>query len=222
ATGPKTKAGKDRVRLNGWKHGLTAQPHLLPPAKPGKFPECKNCDEIEACKAGEYKYCIKQVYTIAHYLEAYESGDVDKMRGLAATTQAKTKAVLDRVLNHILEHGVMLKEQLFDPEGNPLTSASGQPAVRYVKNALLKELQPLIKIVGFEATEQLMTPKSAEEQEALTGHLAATQTEQEDLRGFREKMEADRERLLRIMEQNEQKSNKSGGAGGEGDSALSG
>ena len=213
ATGPKTAEGKKRVSLNGWKDGRFAQPHLLPPAKPGKFPECKNCPELAACKGGQHDYCIKQTEHLAAFLEAFESGNVDAMREMAAMAAAKTNNILHQMLNHIISNGVMLKVPVFH-EGQ-------QIGERDEKNMLLKDLVPLINALGFNSAEQLMTPKAAEEQEALTGHLAATQTEAEDAREYRRKLQEDRQRILDILEKkNEQKAHKNRVCGGEGDPAI--
>jgi len=172
STGPKTPEGKARVSLNSWKTGIHAQPHFLAPAKPGKYPLCASCELLESCKNEKYKYCPKDFETALQFMSAYREGNVDNLRELAGWSQAQMLKVFSMMVHDILSRGVQMECKKVDENGNESTF--------YEKNQLVKELPGYIETLGFSAQDQVMTPRTVEQKEALQGHIRAAEITQVD------------------------------------------
>lgn len=199
STGPKTDEGKKRSSINGWKTGrFASQLHLMAPAKPGKFPLCSDCELIDDCKKTPFKYCPRDVETLAQFVHAYKEGKVNDLRDLAGITQAQMYRVFQKMFDHIMKYGVMfeIKRPILDGEGNPILDNNGKPQfnIDWSKNNLIKDLPAFQSSMGFSADLQDMTPK--------------TRQETESIKGFLDDKEKDRQSLLDIKKQSLQEMTK--------------
>lgn len=180
ATGPKTPEGKERVALNGWKNGkYCTVVRTMAPAKFAKMPWCPGCEFRDSCEAKEIKYCPKDMETLATFIAAFKDGNPGGLREQAGFANAQTWKIFMMMIHEILEKGVMVGKPVFDSKGNALRDSDNKPIMEYEKNHLIKEIPSFVASMGFNADAQVMTPKSAEQQESLRGHLANEELQQE-------------------------------------------
>lgn len=148
ATGPKTKKGKNRSKMNGYKHGLYAKSlNTLAPALFGHFLECKDCDYKDECEEGRLNFCPIKINPLLKFLEAYKSGRVSDTRELAAMSQSKMYLVVEQIFSQLFNKGVAFTEE----------TPSGEV---YKANPLLRDMDKVVSTLGFSADQQKMTPKS--------------------------------------------------------------
>ncbi|MBO9493865.1 hypothetical protein J7438_07165 [Thalassotalea sp. G20_0] len=134
ATGPKTIEGKAKssanlsghptpqeaqvTRFNALKHGASARTALFFPAKPGKYPHCKNCDvDHDYCR--EQPACIKRTELTMRHLIAVQSGNPEHLKEMHALQQANVAALFDDMLQAVIGDGVALRNPAynFDKDG---------------------------------------------------------------------------------------------------------
>lgn len=205
ATGPKTEEGKARVALNSWKTGEYATKiRIMAPAKFEKYPWCLDCEDREPCKSKLIKYCPRDLETTAKFVAAYKNGDVNDLREEAGLANAQVWKVFSMMIHQIIEKGVMYKVVKFDSEGNEITT--------YEKNQLVKELPAYLASLGMSADQQVMTPKAAEQKEALEGRIKQEQIDQEEEIVVRKRAADELAKMRKLLEDRQ--------AGGELKKAL--
>lgn len=185
-TGPRSQAGKDKVRANGYRTGSSymsgAIPKVLPPAKPGKegepgkYAECDTCQDIETCKeevaaahgTSRFVVCHRQSEVFARYRAAHLSGDPEALRMTAADNQAQTQLVLNQCFKAVFDNGVMLESTVV---------SGGLVTVDKKINPAINESTKILEKMGFTLTDWVLTPKSKESKAALEGYLAGRAVE---------------------------------------------
>ena len=86
----------------------------MAPAKPGKYPECDDCQDFDECEANvEEKhgtcipvYCHRKAEVTWKYAAAYLAGDPEMLKLVAADNAAKIQMVLNASFKKILERRV--------------------------------------------------------------------------------------------------------------------
>ncbi|MEE8574947.1 MAG: hypothetical protein V3T30_05995, partial [Thermodesulfobacteriota bacterium] len=173
-----SEAGRKKSRLNGFQSGSS---FLVPgyearipspPAKPGKYPECEDCQELEACTDEVDTargtclpvYCHRKLEVSLKYAAAFLSGDPEKLKLIAAKNAAEMQMVYNAAMNAIFKRGAEIVDSVVqknkdgevvkDPEGNPYV------AQNIYAHPLIKQCISLAQTMGYTLGDSCMTPKS--------------------------------------------------------------
>lgn len=147
ATGPRTKEGKERSALNGYKTGIRAQKMgMLAPANYMKYTACLACEHAEQCKGKKIKYCPENMSRLLQVVQAYTEGDPKALQLLAAQNQAKTTMALDACFQYLFKEGATVTSEHKD-----FTEIKDNP--------VLKHIPKLMEVTGFTSDQQKMNPK---------------------------------------------------------------
>jgi hypothetical protein len=180
--GPISEAGKNKVRMNGFKNGSRylsgAIPKALPPAKPGEYAECDECQDLEECKqavadamgTSRFIACHRQSEVFAKYRNAHLTGDTDALKLTAADNQARMQLVLNALFKAISRHGVVVNSIVVNKDG--VVMYGGAPLTELKSNPATNDMIKLAEKMGFSLTDWTLTPKSKEAKAALDGYLA--------------------------------------------------
>ena len=196
ATGPTSAAGKAtvrenlrghpdaeavrRTRFNAVKHGLFARTATYFPAKPGKYPHCDGCEYLDNV-CWSQTACLKRTELFLRHHVAFESRDPALLSDLRADTQAAVQGLInDMILTIAQDGGPRVKEVVwyYDREGTFhlaqwVDERGEERQIHELKaHPLLKPLIDYISRNAMTLADSGMTPRVAEEQDALEGHLA--------------------------------------------------
>ena len=187
ATGPRTPEGKRRSRLNGYQHGAYAQiPILLAPAITGKYLECETCQYVIQCKKEKWQYCPVQVETFLKFMKAYEEGNVNELRDLAAMCQGHLFNILRMAFQQVYKKGVMSEKairEFVNKNGEKVTM------IEWQSNPILNRIPELMQQLGFTADQQMMTPKVESDDANIKGYLSGENQREVDLKDHTQKVE---------------------------------
>lgn len=196
ATGPKTKAGMEKVaanlaghptpeetlrtRFNAMKHGLNAEVATYFPARPGRYARCKSCEiDHEYCRT--QPACQKQTELFLRHHAAFEQRDPRHLTGIYANLQASLFAVLQDILQTIIGDGAKLvtPEWTTDKDGGVVIAQFVDPstgATRIIQNVqahpLFKPLSELLSRNSLSLADMGMTMKEVKEDQAEMGRLS--------------------------------------------------
>lgn len=182
--------GRDKSRLNGFTTGSTLARNRhagkipMAPAKPGKYPECDACQDLDDCQSSVDEkrgtrisvYCHRKAEVSLKYAAAFLSGDPENMKLVAANNAAQMQMIFDASIKKIFERGVeVVEEALYkDKAGQLIKGRDGE--LSYVEkiyaHPLIKQCINIMQVMGFTLTDWTMTPKSKEAKEQLSGFLA--------------------------------------------------
>jgi hypothetical protein len=229
STGPKTADGKvssagnlaghptpdevQRIRLNALKHGAFAKTALTFPAKPGKYPQCANCDvDRDYCAA--QPACIKKTELLMQHLIAFESGDPSKLTEINAINQAHLSSLFSDMVQTIAVDGVSISNPIhhFSPDGgfhigkydDPITGNS--VIMEEIKaHPLLKPLLELVSKNKQSAADLSMTPKVHVDQNIQMGNLQQADDNKQSAAEHQEKMQKDMGDLRSMINRSREK-----------------
>jgi hypothetical protein len=192
-TGPKSPEAKRKCGMNAWRTGRHSTRTPLAPAKPGKFPECSECDHFAPCKlevqeargTGRPVYCHRFTEHYLRYISAHLTNDPEKLRVIAAAQQAKHLTIMDRAFVQIHQDGVMIDLPIFGinesahevgttPDGTPIfhnLRKTEQVGTQPIQHPNLTTWHRMAMEAGFRLTDWELTPKSAQESEDPQGYL---------------------------------------------------
>ncbi len=181
-TGPTSDAGKNKVRMNGYRTGSSylagAIPKALPPAKPGKYAECDGCHDRDECEQ-EVKdsegtcrqvICHRQSEIFAKYRAAHLAGDPEALRLVAADNQARMQLVMNQCFKLVFDEGVMIEHDVI--EYNRTTGKRECIGTEKKINPAINEAIKILEKAGFSLADWTLTPRSKEAKAALEGYLA--------------------------------------------------
>jgi hypothetical protein len=184
ASGPKTQAGKERSRLNGFKHGkYTSVYHELAPALPGRFPMCKECEYFDDCKSKKWSWCPVNLDPMMRMLKAFKEGKISDLKEFAAINQTKAFNVLQLMFAEIFDKGTLAPKELRRKVN--ATDDEETVVLEWQENPLIKRLPAIFEMLGHTADQQTMTPEKNLEGEAVAGFLGAVENEKQSLEQFR-------------------------------------
>ena len=194
STGPRTAAGKAavtqnlvghptpeeslRTRFNAMKHGMNAQVAQYFPARPDKYPACKNCSvDRDYCAA--QSACVQQTQLFMLHHAAFEQRDPKLLQPIYANMQASVTAIIQQLLQTIVADGVKLEAPAWaiTKEGDIVigeyTDIEGETkTIMEVKaHPLLKPLQEFLSRNNMSLADMGMTPKVIEQEEQAMGRL---------------------------------------------------
>jgi len=236
ATGPKTAEGKlavtqnlaghptseeaKRTRFNAMKHGAFASTATYFPAKPGKYPQCSNCEYLnngcDEYPKGGYKNppaCLKRTELFLKHQVAFETGDVKMLTGLRADTQAALQAILQDMILAVASDGSALRtpEWYHDKDGgfhlaqykNNETGEMVQ-LEKVEEHPLLKRVIDMVSKNNLTLADMGMTPKVQEDRELIEGQLSGDKQDKESLLDYTERqavaMEGMKQMIANSME----------------------
>lgn len=186
-----SEESRRKTRLNGFKTGssLLSKYHAgkipMPPAKPDKYKECDDCQDIESCKdnvevkkgTGVPVYCHRKGEIHLKYTAAFLSGDPEQLRMMAATNNAIMQQLFNNAATAVFEDGERLIETILhhDKDGDLLKDADGNDYTieRITAHPLIKQCLNYMQMMGYSLTDWTMTPKSKEAKEQVLGQLAS-------------------------------------------------
>ena len=196
-TGPVTEAGKNKTRMNGYMTGSSyssgAIPKYIPPAKPEKYAECDECQDLDDCKkaveeakgTSRYVACHRLGELTAKYRNAHLTGDPEALRFTAADVHAKMHRVMNQCFKAIFDNGIFI-ESLIISDGKVVKMENGtnDAGEKMFVNLLEKKINPaineaikILEKMGFSLADWTLTPKSKEAKAALEGYLAGRAAE---------------------------------------------
>lgn len=183
STGPKTQAGKNRSKLNGWKHGANSKTYqLLAPAKPGQYPVCDGCEFKAPCENDPYSYCPVWVAPLMEVIRAYKEGDLTSLKEIAGFQAGQTFMVLQMMFQNVIQEGVSQPRVVktnFNKAGDEKTEVLDLQA-----NPLLKEIPKYVEMLGMNANQQNMTPDTQQTHDELAGHLKVAEGTAVDIKKY--------------------------------------
>ena len=187
ATGPQTPEGKRRSRLNSYQHGAYAQiPILLAPALTGKYLECETCQYAAPCSEEKWQYCPVQVEPMMKFLMAYEEGNINDLRDLAAMCQGHLFNILRMAFQQVYKKGIMSEKTIRESvnrQGEKVTM------IEWQSNPILNRIPELMQQLGFSADQQMMTPKVESDDANIKGYLKSENQREVDLKDHTQKVE---------------------------------
>jgi hypothetical protein len=183
--------GRAKNRLNGFTTGSTLlKPGVIskipmPPAKPEKYPECSDCQDLDACR-DQVKlssgtcipvYCHRKTEVTLKYASAFLSGDPEQLRLMAAANAAQMQMVLNASYQKIFERGVEVVEHFYERNkaGEIIKDKEGAliSGEKIYAHPLIKQCINIMSAMGFTLADWTLTPKSREAKEQATGFIAA-------------------------------------------------
>lgn len=228
ATGPRTEAGKAatarnleghptpeealRTRFNAMKHGLFARTATYFPAKPGKYPQCEDCDLFVEC--GSQVACLKRTELFLKHQIAFESRDPALLTDLRADTQAAVQALINDMIVAIAADGgprLRTPEWYYDKDGGfhlaQWKDEDGTPVQLYKLEAhpLLKLLMEFIAKNAMTLSDLEMTPKAQDEQELMRGYLEQKAGGDEQALEYQQRQTAALENLGELIRRSQEK-----------------
>ena len=182
--------GRAKNRLNSFTTGSSSvlpwyQSRIpMPPAKPGKYAECDDCQDINDCEANVAEkrgtsipvYCHRKIEVSQKYAAAFLAGDPEKMKLIAADNAARMQQLFNASIKAIFDRGVelVMNKLSWDKNGNIQKGVDGAPFVieEVYAHPLIKRCIELMQVMGFTLADWTMTPKSKEAKEQVAGFLA--------------------------------------------------
>lgn len=183
-----SEQAKFRTSMNAFKSGLHAKKHHLPPARPGRYADCKLCPFASpefhefnegdgSCRrnvdSGDWVYCVKQSSLIAEWINANAAGKTEDIRNLIGDIHAQLMLIARTASDRIAIEGIM-KELTY------VKYAKGEVAERGVADVVLsphfKALMDICDRLGLKLENFLLTSKSVSDKqiaESTAEHIAA-------------------------------------------------
>lgn len=208
ATGPRTTEGKARTtanlagdherslsRFNALKHGANAKTAMFFPARPGKYPQCANCDvDKEYCAS--QPACTKRTELMMTHLIAFQSGDPSKLTELHAINQANMASIFQDLMQTIIIDGVALRTPVhsFDKDGGfhiaEYKGVDGErQTIEEVKaHPLLKPMLDMLSKNNLSLSDLNMTPKVQTDNGIELGRTIDQEDERESALEYQRKM----------------------------------
>jgi hypothetical protein len=174
--------------MNGFTTGsryLNGQiPKSLPPAKPGMFSECDDCQDLDECKLAvadamgtcRFVACHRQSEVFAKYRNAHLTGDPVAIKMVAADNQARMQLVLNALFKSIHNYGVVIERPMMNGFGVAI-KVDGKVITTLQSNPATNDMIKLAEKMGFSLTDWTLTPKSREAKAAFEGYLAGQAAE---------------------------------------------
>lgn len=134
--------------------------------------------------------CLHDMIHVKSYLDAFANGDLEFVKGDAATITAMLSMQIRRMLEQITIEGVTINELILDAKGQPVwipdpnwkpgsgLKAELIPATRIVDHPLIQRCIQLARSMGINLGDFKLTPKSADEKRAVSGHVIAENPEE--------------------------------------------
>lgn len=173
SSGPVTPQGKFKSSANGFLHGAHARRHLIPPAKPGEYPECETCPVMEECKemveerrgTSVFVPCTTILNIQEKFLHAAINGNPEKLKEFQGVAAAKAARIIQSGLEMILADNLMKKK---------VTRYGKDTEVEeFIAHPLLKPISEMMKQQGWSLADWMMTPASQEEGGQIRGFLGS-------------------------------------------------
>jgi len=229
ATGPKTLEGlassaknleghptteeSKRTRFNAMKHGLNARVATFFPAKPGNYPECKECEHAAREDCVPQRVCLKKTEIFLRYHAAVESGDPELIKGYMADSQANMMALMHQMMLQMVEDGG--PRQLTpmwhgDKDGgvhfveypDPKTGEKTQ-LYEAKEHVLLKRYMEFVVKNSMSLEDMGLTVKSRDEAETLKGFINNESDKQETQTEYMLEMKKKQNELLALLKPDE-------------------
>lgn len=225
ATGPKTPEGvaassknleghptpeeAKLTRFNAMKSGLYAKAASFFPAKPGRYPDCENCEHMETWACYEPpRACFKRLEIMLKHRIAFETKDPGLLSEMRADTQASIQMMIDWMILAIAQDGgPRIKEIQWyhDKEGGfhlaKWADDAGDEHQIYELKAhpLAKILMDYISKNAMTLSDMGMTPKVQDEQDAMHGFLNRESENQEALEDHMARQREGQQRLEQLI-----------------------
>jgi Zn finger protein HypA/HybF involved in hydrogenase expression len=186
-----------RTRFNGLKHGMYAKKARYFPAKEGRYAECEGCGYAEECE--ESGVCLEMSKIKMMVQRAVDERDPRALTDLVKGTQADLFIMLQRMFSRVFKDGETLKAPVWSgtKEGYELVkNAEGEQVYELNEHPLLKRIVDVVAKNNLSLADLLLTPKTAEESQAIKGHLDGEKESREDLAGYRDKRNRMMEQFL--------------------------
>lgn len=157
STGPRSKEGKDKCKMNAWKHGVYAQNYIRHRIKPC-LSSCSHypCALIKEGATEPGGQCLDKSAVIQYYAaicDAAKNKKYDDFNEIAAITLAEQIHVVHTLMEDIQRDGTILKRFKHDKDGNEL-------GFEVVPHPSLLSLAKLIDALNLTPAEMLITPLS--------------------------------------------------------------
>lgn len=176
-----------RTRFNGLKHGMYAKKARYFPAKEGRYAECEGCNYAEECE--ESGVCLEMSKIKMMVQRAVDERDPRALTDLMKGTQADLFILLQRMFSQVFRDGAVLEAPVWSgtKEGYVLVQdADGKQVMEKSAHPLLGRLIDMVQKNNLSLADLLLTNKTAEEAQAVRGHLDGEKESREQLTDYRQ------------------------------------
>jgi len=224
ATGPRTAEGRANsaknleghptsqeaqiTRLNAMKHGLFAKTAQYFPAKPGRYPQCDDCEYKPDEVCVDHKACLKRAEVMLRHQVAFENKDPELLMGQFAETHAAMRTMIDwMIITIAADGGPQLKNPTwyYDKDGKfhlaKWKDDNNQEHQMYDHQAhpLMKPLIEYVSKLSMSLEDLGMTPKVQDENDLMKGFIEQDGKIKESEHGFQQRLEANSNKLLDLI-----------------------
>lgn len=231
ATGPTSEEGRARsaanlvghptpeearvTRLNAIKHGQYARAASFFPARPGKYPHCRDCRYYgQECVENPPAHhnnpagCLLRTELFMRHQIAFESQDPQMLTDIRAGTQAAIQGLIDDMIAAIAADGgpeINEVQWYYDKNGGfhlaEYTDEDGKKRPLYELKAhpLLKPLIEFTQKNAMTLADMGMTPKVRDEAEMVQGYLDQEGDKAESLEDYRQQILEKQQQLLELI-----------------------
>ena len=142
--------------------------------------------------------CMYDLVKMKAYADAYNTGDLTVIKDDASAITAQVMILAQNMLQEVAIVGSAIEEPLLDAkgavvyvpdpnfEGAPGEHAPMVPLMRIREHPLISRATQMLKSIGVNLSEFKLTPKSADEKTAVSGHIIIGE-EREELKVILEK-----------------------------------
>lgn len=225
ATGPRTAEGRANsaknieghptpqeaqiTRLNAMKHGLFAKTAQYFPAKPGRYPQCEDCEYMADEVCVEQKACLKRAEVMLRHQVAFDKKDPEILMGQFAETHAAMHTMIDwMIITIAADGGPQLKNPTwyYDKDGTfhlakwVDESKVEQQMFDHQAHPLLKPLIEYVSKLSMSLEDLGMTPKVQDENDLMKGFIDQEEKSKETEHGFQQRLEDNSNKLISLIE----------------------
>ena len=149
----------------------------------------KGCPYFQKKRVEFGQTCLYDLVHLKGYADAFKDGDLSFIKEDASGLTAMIMLQIRRMLEQVNIEGVTIQEPILDAKGNPVWLPDPEhrpepgetqrmvPAYRTVDHPLIARCIQMARNIGLNLAEFKLTPKSADEKRAVSGHIIAENPE---------------------------------------------
>lgn len=118
-------------------------------------PKRSSCKDFLTGRVQDNDLCKPELRQIKKWQAAFRRGELDRLKDDVGAVAGALAVQINRLLDAVIKDGVMIEQDKF--------SASGDHYTELVTHPALKEAAGILKTLGIDLNQFLMTPKSAKD-----------------------------------------------------------
>lgn len=219
---PLTPEETKRTRFNAMKSGVFAKTAQYWPAKPGKYPHCATCEHFnKGCNDDNHRSgahqnppaCLKRIELFMDYQIAFDARDPKMLTKYHSSMQALAWQLTNDMILQVIQDGVSLKspEWYYDKDGgfHLAQSVKDDGTVEQIykveSHPLLRSIIEFMNRNGMTLPDSGMTMKVKEEADDIKGFLEQTEAQRENALEFQQRQTKALEGLAALVDRSHQR-----------------